>query len=319
MDRFTVSVMLTMHRLHNSYAGVNLLLTRKLSTIFALSLLALAGAAVFLTRSYFVQHTGSSLAIVNAYLAAVYARDFRTAYPLLAVEDRQIRDEARYVASQGQYDGFTVEVSRKLAGLMKVWLIEQKKSGGRLIIKVGYRVPAPAELNDLLLDWDQDRLNSLSTEKQKELLAELDTRNKAGTILNIEGQETIELIEEPQGWKIFLDWLRALACCWQANYPTAISSNVRFATTEVIAKSDELFLVNVRIKNPSARTVTFTVSHLLEPPAIADALQLVECGLLTPVTLAPRQEKEFAMAYLLDRPAGKSHRQVKLTYDFKIE
>lgn len=256
---------------------------------------------------------------MRAYFSAVYARDFRTAYPLLAAADRQIRDEARYVASQGQYDGFTLEVSRKLAGFMKVWLIEQKESGGRLVIKVGYRVPAPAELNDLLLNWDQDRLNGLSTEKQKELLAEIDARNKAGKILNIEGQETIDLVEGPQGWKIFLDWAAGTRVLLQSKESDGNKLEVRFATSEVIAKSDELFLVNVKIKNPNAQSVTFTVRHLLEPPSIADNLQLVECGLLTPITLEPRQEKEFAMAYLLNTSAGQSHREVRLTYEFMVK
>jgi hypothetical protein len=300
-------------------AGANLLPTRKLSIIFALSLLFLAGAALFLTRDRFFHHTDSSLALVRGYLVAVYARDFRTAYPLLAAADRQIRDEARYVASQGQYDGFTLEVSRKLAGFMKVWLIEQKESGGQLVIKVGYRVPAPAELNDLLLNWDQDRLNSLSTEKQKELLAELDARNKAGKILNIEGQETIDLVEGPQGWKIFLDWAAGTRVLLQSKVSDGNKLEVHFATSEVTAKSDELFLVNVKIKNPSAHGVTFTVRHLLEPPAIVDNLQLVECGLLTPTTLDPQQEKEFAMAYLLEAAGGKTHREVKLTYEFKLQ
>ena len=300
-------------------AGANLLFARKLSINIALSFLALAGAAVFLTRDHFFQHTVPSLAIAHAYLAAVYARDFSTAYPLLAAADRQNRDEARYVASQGQYGGFTLEVSRKLAGFMKVWLIEQKESGGRLAIKVGYRVPAPAELNDLLLNWDQDRLNSLSKQKQKQLLTEIEARNKAGNLLNIEGQETIELVNGPEGWKIFLDWAAGTRVLLASKISDANRLEVRFAAAEVMAKSDELFLVNIKIKNPSARAVTFSVGHLLEPPTIADDLQLVECGLLMPTTVSPQQEKEFAMAYLLGATAGKTHRDIKLTYEFNIQ
>jgi hypothetical protein len=255
---------------------------------------------------------------VHTYLAAVYARDFRTAYPLLAVADRQIRDEARYVASQGSYEGFTLQVSRKLAGFMKVWLIERRDNRDRRVIKVGYRVPAPAELSDLLLQWNQDRLNALSTEKQSELLAELDSRNKSGKLLHIEGQETLELIDGPDGWKVFLDWAAGTRVLLQSKLSGGNKLETRFATTEVMAKHDELFLVNLKIRNPSARAVTFTVGHLLEPPGVADDLQLVECGLLTPTTLEAKQEKEFAMAYQLSASAGRIYHEVKLTYDFKI-
>jgi hypothetical protein len=284
----------------------------------ALLIAGLAIVAYFLIQQTSIE-ADRPQATLDAYLRATYARNFAVAYDYLSSADRQVRTRQNYVNSQGGYSGFTLEVAQQLAGFMKVWLIDQKESGGRLVIKVGYRVPAPAELNDLLLDWDQDRLNSLSTEKQKELLAELDARNKAGKILNIEGQETIDLIEGPEGWKIFLDWAAGTRVLLQSKVSDGNKLEVRFAAAEVIAKSDELFLVNVKIKNPTAHGVTFTVRHLLVPPAIADNLQLVECGLLTPTTLDPQQEKEFAMAYLLEATAGKTHRDITLPYEFNIQ
>ena len=283
----------------------------------ALLIAGLAIVAYFLIQQTSIE-ADRPQATLDAYLRATYARNFAVAYDYLSSADRQVRTRQNYVDSQGGYSGFTLEVAQQLAGFMKVWLIDQKESDGRLVIKVGYRVPAPAELNDLLLDWDQDRLNSLSTEKQKELLAELDARNKAGKILNIEGQETIDLIEGPEGWKIFLDWAAGMRVLLQSKVSDGNKLEVRFAAAEEMAKSDELFLVNVKIKNPTAHGVTFTVRHLLVPPAIADNLQLVECGLLTPTTLDPQQEKEFAMAYLLEATAGKTHRDIKLTYEFNI-
>ncbi|MGZ8485400.1 MAG: hypothetical protein ACXW6R_15860, partial [Candidatus Binatia bacterium] len=204
-------------------------------------------------------------------------------------------------------------------GYIETWQIDQNENDGRRVIKVGYRVPAPAELNDLLFDWDENRLNALSKEQQKALLAELNSRKEAGKLLKIEGQETIDLVEGPQGWKIFLDWAAGTRVLLQSKVSDGNKLEVRFAAAELMAKSDELFLVNVKIKNPSAHGVTFTVRHLLEPPSIADNLQLVECGLLTPTTLDPQQEKEFAMAYLLEATAGKTHREVKLTYEFKLQ
>jgi hypothetical protein len=41
--------------------------------------------------------------------------------------------------------------------------------------------------------------------------------------------------------------------------------------------------------------------------------------LLTPTTLDAKQEKEFAMAYQLNSAAGLSHREIKLTYEFKVK
>lgn len=284
----------------------------------ALLIAGLAIVAYFLIQQTSIE-ADRPRAILDAYLRATYARNFAAAYDYLSSADRQVRPRRNYVDSQGAYSGFTLEVAEQLAGFVEIWLIDRQESGGRLVIKVGYRVPAPAELNDLLFDWDETRLNALSKERQKALLAELNARRKAGKLLNIEGQETIELIEEAEGWKIFLDWAAGTRVLLASKLSDGNKLEVRLAAAEVMAKSDELFLVNVKIKNPSAHAVTFTVSHLLEPPAIADDLQLVECGLLTPTTLTPQQEKEFAMAYLLDGSAGKSHREVRLTYEFTLK
>ncbi|HYJ14998.1 MAG TPA: hypothetical protein VE170_05870 [Candidatus Limnocylindria bacterium] len=287
--------------------------------IFTALLIALLAVVAYLRIRNTNIEADLPRATLDAYLRATYARNFTVAYDYLSSADRQVRTRQNYVDSQGGYSGFTLDVARQLAGFMEIWSIDRHESGGRLIMKVGYRVPAPAELNELLLHWDEARLNSLSTKMQKDIVAKLTARNKSANLLNIEGQETVELIEEPEGWKVHLDWAAGTRVVLASRLSDSHRLDVRFASTEVIAKSDELFLVNVRIKNPTAHAVSFSVNHLLEPPAIADDLQLVDCGLLTPVTLAPQQEKEFAMAYLLDRPAGKSQRRVKLTYDFKIE
>ena len=258
------------------------------------------------------------LATVDGYLRANYARDFGRAYDHLSSADRQVRALQNFVSSQGAYSGFTLEVARKLAGFMKIWQIQRQESSGRLVVKVGYRVPAPAELNDLLLQWDQDRLNALSTERQNELLAEIDARNRSGNLLNIEGQESVELVREADAWKVYLDWAAGTRVVLRSQLSDGNKLDIRFATTEVMVKNDELFLVNVKIRNPGPHAVNFTVSHLLEPPEVADDLQLVECGLLTPTILEAKQEKEFAMAYQLSASAGQTHHEIKLTYGFKI-
>jgi hypothetical protein len=259
------------------------------------------------------------LATVDRYLRATYARDFGQVYDYLSSADQQTRSRQNFVNDEGAYSNFTLEVARQLAGFMKIWLIDRQESAGRLVIKVGYQVPAPSELNNLLLNWDQDRLNSLSKDEQEDLLAELDARHTNGKLLNIEGQETVELIREGDAWKVFLDWAAGTRVVLQSRVSNGDKLAIRFATTEVMAKNDELFLVNVKIRNPGPHAVTFTVSHLLEPPEVADDLQLVECGLLTPTTLEAEQEKEFAMAYQLNTPVGQNYHEIKLTYDFKLK
>src|SRR5262249_19512833 len=65
------------------------------------------------------------LDIVKTYLKALQARDFRTAYQYLSSSDRNFRDEMSYLRSEGAFDGFALELARKLADPMQVWVVEE--------------------------------------------------------------------------------------------------------------------------------------------------------------------------------------------------
>ncbi|HUR71648.1 MAG TPA: hypothetical protein VMZ02_06660, partial [Candidatus Limnocylindrales bacterium] len=134
--------------------------------------------AYLLIRSMNTQ-SNRPLTAVDGYLRATYARDFAQVYEHLSSVDRHERPLQNFVNSQGPYSGFTLQVARQLAGFMEVWLIDRQDRNGRSVIKIGYRAPAPAELNNLLFNWDQERLNNLSNDQQKQLLAELDRRSKS--------------------------------------------------------------------------------------------------------------------------------------------
>src|SRR5688500_2256179 len=82
-----------------------------------------------------------ALDVVTAYLKATYARDQREAYFHISSLDQRIRDERSYVQAQGAFDGFTLQLARKLAGFMELWPVEHKTTSDRAQFKVGYRVP----------------------------------------------------------------------------------------------------------------------------------------------------------------------------------
>ncbi|MBM4299299.1 MAG: hypothetical protein FJ143_16300 [Deltaproteobacteria bacterium] len=285
-------------------------------TLLRLAMLALA-ASQMACRSQ--EQAADGLAVVKAYLQANYARNFAAAYRHVSSADRQIRSEASYVQSQGPYRGFALEAASKLAGQIEIWLLEQQGDDRRRRVKVGYRLPAPADLAGLLLNWDEAALDALARDRQKQILAELDARKRAGRLLFVEGQETFELVKEQNAWKIFFQWAAATTVKLKIQLSIPGALDVRFAENEVMAKDDELFLVNLAIKNRTARALTFTVGHHLDPVSVGENLQLVECGLLAPVTLLAGREQEFSMAYLLTGAARQNHREISLTYEFKVK
>lgn len=288
------------------------------TVICAIFLTALAiGAGQLAFRSQ--GRTADSVQTLKAYLQAIYARDFKNAYQYLSIADRQFRSEAGYVQSQGAYSGFALETATKLASFMEVWPIEQSRGDERRRIKVGYRVPAPADLAGLLLNWDEAQLNALPRDWQQQILAEIGARRKDSKLLMTEGQEHFDLRKDGKAWKIFLDWASGMKVKLQTHLPKSGELDVRFAETEVIAKNDELFLVNLIIKNRAARAVTFTVTHRVDPEPVAENLELVECGLRAPITLRVDSAQEFSMAYLLGSVARQKYREFSLTYEFRLK
>lgn len=61
------------------------------------------------------------LDIVKAYLKATQAHDFRAAYQYISTIDRKVRDETGYLRSEIDFNGFALELARKLAAEMEVW------------------------------------------------------------------------------------------------------------------------------------------------------------------------------------------------------
>jgi hypothetical protein len=289
---------------------------KKVATVVSGALL-LAVAFNFVThrRSY---SDARGMDVIREYLKFTYARDFSNVYRSLSLRDQRIWNEASYVKSQYPYRGFALTVARNLADYIEVWPIELHRQPDRLQIKVGYRVPAPENLAALLFDWDQEKLNALSRERKDQLLKDLDVRHQQGNMISIQGEDTVLLVREQNQWRVFLDWASATKVHLRANLPKGGALEVRFAQNEIIANQDDLFLVNLMIKNQSGRAITITVGHSVNPSAVADHLELVECGLLAPVTLQPQSEQEFSMAYLLDAAARQDYREIFLSYDFKL-
>jgi hypothetical protein len=147
-----------------------------------------------------------SLEVVEAYLKASYARDWGAAYRYISSRDQQVWDESSYASQYGNFTGFALDLARKLADSMEIWVMEKQATGERLYYKVGYSVPAADELSALLFDWDPDKLNALSRSQQQQLLETLESMMQNGKMITIKGQETFDLVADQGSWKIFQNW-----------------------------------------------------------------------------------------------------------------
>jgi hypothetical protein len=287
----------------------------------------LAGAAVFsllITAVLYFQPAGAKppqaepIDVVKAYLKASYARDYQNAYQHISSQDQLVWNEKSYVSQSESFTGFALELAKTLAASMEVWIIEAQLGPDRAHYKIGYRVPTADELSSLLFDWDPGKLNALSRPRQEQLLETLGKMTKDGKMIMIEGQETVDLVSDTGGWKVFLDWASGIKVTLKADSAPSTEVEARFVQNELIVKKDEPFQIDLKIKNRSKRPIVARIVHHVEPRDMENHIDMIACGALRPLALQPGDAQEISSAYLI-KDGLATGTKIGITYEFKLE
>lgn len=257
----------------------------------------------------------AALDTVRAYLRATHARDWAAVYRLLSSADRRVRDEATFLRSQEKFDGFALDLSRKLAAEMEVWLIEQKTERNETLIDVGYRVPTGDEISSRLYGWNRQKLNSLSPEAQKALLVAWE-KVKQGRPVFMEGREAFSLVREKDGWKIFLDWRSHHRVLFKTSKSQPAELAVEFLRNDLLVKNDQPFQIDFKLTNRTRRELVVRLNHVFEPSGWEKHIDMIACGSLLPLYLHPLETQEISSVYLL-RGAPVKINPVTIVYDFR--
>jgi hypothetical protein len=250
---------------------------------------------------------------------ASYARDYKQAYRLISAKDRQLKPEAVYVRERGTFTGFTLEIARKLAESIAIKPAKITAAGERTRIRAALRLPDAGSLAPLLLDWDEEKLNALSSADQRKLLAVVDRLTRSGTMKMIEGEEEFALVKEDKTWRLALDWDAALRVSLSSLVPANGPIEAEPVPRETVVKSSEPFRISYRVSNRSDKALRTRIIHKVEPQELREYLDIIECALLLPTTLSAGQQEEYSTTYLVRGDLPESARKVNITYEFKIE
>ena len=284
----------------------------------AMAVLVLLLPSVFLLK-FERRAPANERQILLKYLKALYARDFKQAYRFISSQDRELKTEEVYVKEQGAFTGFTAEVARKLSGWIKARPLEQQPDGNRMHVKLDLSLPDANAVAPLVLDWDEEQLNKLPRSEQKKLLATLEKLKRDDSLKMIEGNEDFVLVKEGTTWKVFLDWAAGVRVIFDAVVPQGHGVEAQPTVRETVVHPGDLFTVDFRVKNRTAKDLFARIAHHVEPESLADYLDLVECALLFPVTIPPHQEQSYTSRYLLRSDLPEGVKELKVTYDFKLE
>lgn len=285
---------------------------------------AAAALTLALPPYYFLAESGSGVVsgpvrTINAYLKSAYAHDHKKAYGLISNRDRLIKSEELYIQEKGPFSGFTLTVAGKLAEMIELRPTRASENGDTTKITFNVRLPDASSLSALLLDWDQDKLNALPPQKQKEILAKLDGLRRAGKLQFIDGEEELTLVKENGLWRVLFDWAAGLRVQYDATVPSQEVIEATPLNRETSVRANELFTIAYRVRNLSGQAIATRIVHRVEPQELRQHLDLVECALLLPVRLKPGEEREFSSTYMVRGDLPDGSKQVNVTYDFKLE
>ena len=286
-------------------------------------LLAAASATFFSLAGLHAQQVaveparGAPIDVVKGYLQATHARDAATAYRYISNVDRAVRDTNAYIRSQDNFSAFALDLAKRLAADMEVWVIEQKLGSTKARLEVGYRVPTGDEISPQLFDWNGDKLNGLSPTEQAALIAAWEKVKKGGKVIAIEGRETFDLMLENDGWKIFLDWRSRHRVVFKTSRPRPAELEVKFLRNDLLVKSEEPFQVDFKVTNRTDRDIVVKLNHLFEPRRMEKHIDMIACGSLLPLRLRPQETQEISSSYLL-RGNLPATAQLAIIYDFDL-
>ena len=257
-----------------------------------------------------------SVEMLSQYLRFLYARDFRQAYGFIAAEDQRLKTVNDYVRERGAFTGFALEAARRLADLIEIRLLSQQPDGARTIVTASMKLPNANSLAELLLDWDESKLNALSAAERKTRLAAIDQLIAAQELPMIAGEETFVLVKQNSKWKVFLDWAAGVQVRFSAALPPGAKIVAEPLAKQTVARSGDSFTVGFKVTNPTAKEVVTRIVHRVEPKALAQYLDLVECALLLPVRLQPGETQTFRSTYVVRGDLPDGTRTVNVTYEF---
>ena len=238
---------------------------------------------------------------LEAYLRAIYARDFATAYELIAQADRELKTKRDYLKENSAFSGAALNLTTLLAEFIR-FEYSSINIKGQNDATVTFRaiVPdtnAPA-LRILLLGFDQQGLKALPAGERAargRQLRQLATADELPLITG--GEETWTLVREHGEWRVVLGWAAALEIHFDAQTLAGLPWSFAPLQPALRAMPGETLQTYYRVKNLADTPVTGKARHVFVTPEHADYLDIIYCFCYLQQTLAPGEEKQFAVVF----------------------
>jgi len=144
------------------------------------------------------------LAVLQAYMTAVYARDYATAYQWISEADRRLKSLAHYERDNEPFTGASLVLAQRLAREMIIQEAVVERQGDRATVRTTLSLPAGnAEAVSRLL-LAPGGVEEAPRDEIKERMAKLEALVASGQLPRLEVEDTWTLVRDPAGWRILL-------------------------------------------------------------------------------------------------------------------
>jgi hypothetical protein len=258
------------------------------------------------------------LATVRAYVVAVYARDYAAAYGWISAADRRLKSQADYEQDNEPFTGATLTLAQRLAQAIVIRDAAVERLGERATVRAQLSLPNgnAEEVSALLLSGDG--FAEAPRHELGERLTKLEALIASGKLPMIEVQETWELVRDPEGWRIFLDWASGVRLRFNTQVPRGLEVSATLDRAEVLTPRGETVQLRLAVHNQSAQSLRLKVIHRVEPAAVEKELDLIQCGFLFPQEVAAGEVHAAPMVYFVDEEAAKGLPDVRVTLEFVV-
>ena len=258
------------------------------------------------------------LSTVRAYLTVLYARDYGAAYRWLSAADRRLKSQADYEQDNEPFTGATLVLAKHLAHEIVIRDPVVKRQGDRATLQAILILPNgnAAELSDVL--FADDGFAEAPMHELGERRTRLEALIASGNLPKVQVQETWELVRDPEGWRIFVDWASGVRIQFATQVPNGLPVTATFDRAEVLTPRGEAVQLRLMVRNHGPETVRLKVIHRVEPAVLEKQLDLVQCGYLVARDVVGGEVDQSPMLYFVDEDFPKNVSHVGVTVEFVI-
>jgi hypothetical protein len=167
------------------------------------------GTVIFVVASFrldtaMADEREAILTVLQSYMAAVYARDYATAYQWISAADRRVKSLAHYEQDNQPFTGASLVLAQRLAREMVIREAVVERQGDRATVRTTLSLPDgnAEDVSRLLLapgGFEEAPRNEL-----EERMAKLEALIASGQLPRLEVEDTWTLVRDPSGWRILL-------------------------------------------------------------------------------------------------------------------